>query len=133
MLASRIILVVMVCGSSLVLFTNLYALRKAKRLESAGVRVEGECVGHYRPSGGYVGAVCAYSAGPGQELTVRSSRCSVAPVETDDVVEVVHGPGRPERAMLLFEASARVGYDTALSVVTGAMWMSATAGLVFAL
>ncbi|CAM5705640.1 hypothetical protein SVIOM342S_04627 [Streptomyces violaceorubidus] len=35
------------------------ALRKAKRLESAGTRVEGECISHYWPSGGYVGAVCA--------------------------------------------------------------------------
>ncbi|MER7051944.1 MULTISPECIES: DUF3592 domain-containing protein [unclassified Streptomyces] len=133
MLAVRIFLVVMVCASSLVLSTNLYALRKAKRLESAGIRVEGECVSHYWPSGGYVGAVCAYSGEAGQDLTVRSSRYSVAPVEIGDAVAVVHEPGRPERAMLLFEASGRVGYDTALSAVMGALWAAALVGLLFTL
>ncbi|RSN54788.1 hypothetical protein DMH12_16310 [Streptomyces sp. WAC 04229] len=133
MLAIGIVLVVLVCGSSLVLGTNLYALRKAGRLESAGTRVEGECVSHYWPSGGYVGAVCTYSAGAGQELTVRSSRYSVPPVEVGDVVEVVHEPGRPERAMLLFEATRRVGYDTALTAVMGALWVAAVTGLLFML
>ncbi|MEU0445389.1 DUF3592 domain-containing protein [Streptomyces tendae] len=133
MLAIRMILVVMVCGSALVLCTNLYALRKAKRLESAGTRVEGECVSHYWPSGGYVGAVCTYSAGAGQELTVRSSRYSVPPVEVGDVVEIVHDPGRPERALLLFEATRRVGYDTALTAVMGAMWAAAVTGLLLTL
>ncbi|MFE5395311.1 DUF3592 domain-containing protein [Streptomyces sp. NPDC056568] len=133
MLAIGIFLAVMVCGSSLVLGTNLYALRRARRLESAGTRVEGECVSHYWPSGGYVGAVCTYSGGAGQELTVRSSRYSVPPVEVGDAVEVVHEPGRPERAMLLFEATRRVGYDTALTAVMGAMWVAALTGLLFTL
>ncbi|MFD9292876.1 DUF3592 domain-containing protein [Streptomyces sp. NPDC060030] len=132
-LAIRIFLFVMVCASSLVLITNLYALRKAKRLESSGMRVEGECVGHYWPSGGYVGVVCAYSTRDRSDLSVRSSRYSVAPVEIGDVVEVVYDPQSPERSMLSFEVDKRVGFDTGLSVVVGTLAAAAMAGIVLTL
>ncbi|MFJ3701263.1 MULTISPECIES: DUF3592 domain-containing protein [Streptomyces] len=133
MLAIRIFLFVMVCASSLVLITNLYALRKAKRLESSGMRVEGECVDHYWPSGGYVGVVCAYSAGDRADLSVRSSRYSVAPVEIGDVVDVIYDPQNPERSMLSFEVGKRVGFDTGLSVVVGTLAVAAVAGILLTL
>ncbi|GGZ13390.1 hypothetical protein CP967_13540 [Streptomyces nitrosporeus] len=129
MLAVRIFLVVMVCATSLVLVTNLYALRKARRLESTGARVEGECVNHYWPSGGYVGAICTYSAGGREDLSVRSSRYSVAPVEIGDLVEVTYDRKNPERSMLSFEVGNRVGYDTALTVVMGTLWAGAVVGI----
>ncbi|MEU1433324.1 DUF3592 domain-containing protein [Streptomyces sp. NPDC005786] len=129
----RILLFAMLCGSLLVLITNLYAFRKAKRLETVGKRVEGECVQHYWPSGGYVGVICAYSAGDGEERSVRSSRYTVAPVEIGDPAEVVYDPNDPGRSMLSFEASEKVGFDVALSAVTGAMFVAAVVGLIFTL
>ncbi|MFG3105875.1 hypothetical protein [Streptomyces tendae] len=48
-------------------------------------------------------------------------------------MEIVHDPGRPERALLLFEATRRVGYDTALTAVMGAMWAAAVTGLLLTL
>jgi len=116
-----------------VLITNLYAFRKAQRLESIGTRVEGECVNHYWPSGGYVGVICAYSAGDREERSVRSSKYTVAPVEIGDFVEVIYDPNDPGRSMLSFEASKRVGFDIALSVVTGTMFVGAVTGLLFTL
>ncbi|MFB4422576.1 DUF3592 domain-containing protein [Streptomyces sp. QL37] len=130
MLAVRILLILMTCATSLVLATNLYALRKARRLESTGVRVEGECVNHYWPSGGYVGAICTYPAGGAEDLSVRSSRYSVAPVDIGDVVEVIHDRKNPEHSMLSFEVGSRVGYDTALTVVMGTLWAAAAVGAV---
>jgi len=132
-LAVRIFLFVMVCALSLVLITNLHALRKAKRLESTGMRVEGECVDHYWPSGGYVGVVCAYSTGDRNDLAVRSSRYSVAPVEIGDVVEVTYDPRDPERSMLSFEVDKRVGFDTGLSVAVGTLGAAAVAGILLTL
>ncbi|MFE4693745.1 DUF3592 domain-containing protein [Streptomyces sp. NPDC056749] len=129
MLAVRIFLIVMICATSLVLVTNLYALGKARRLDAKGARVEGECVNHYWPSGGYVGVICAYSAGGGEEFSVRSSRYSVAPVEIGDAVEVVHDPRNPERSMLSFEVKDRTGFDTALSVGVGTLLVASLVGM----
>ncbi|WP_432147183.1 hypothetical protein [Streptomyces sp. bgisy029] len=109
--------------------TNLYALRKARALEQAGVSVDGECVSHYWPQGGYVGVVCSYSVDGSEELTVRSSRYSTAPAEIGDPVEVMYRPGEPKRAMLAFEVKSRVGFDVALSSVMGVLWAGAVTGL----
>ncbi|WP_424922510.1 DUF3592 domain-containing protein [Streptomyces sp. wa53] len=97
------------------------------------MRVEGECVDHYWPSGGYVGVVCAYSAGDRADLSVRSSRYSVAPVEIGDVVDVIYDPQNPERSMLSFEVGKRVGFDTGLSVVVGTLAVAAVAGILLTL
>ncbi|MEI7034155.1 DUF3592 domain-containing protein [Streptomyces pratensis] len=128
LLAVRIILFVLLFSSFLVLVTNLYALRKAKRLESEGVKGSGECVNHYWPQGGYVGVICAYSAG-GDEYTVRSSRYSTAPAEIGDPVEVIYRPSDPGRSMLAFEVQSRVGFDVALSSVMGVLGVGALVGL----
>lgn len=133
MLAVRIFLLVMLGASSLVLITNLYALRKARRLESTGMRTEGECTDHYWPSGGYVGLICGYSAGGRDDLSVRSSRYSVAPADIGDVVEVIYDPRVPERSMLSFEVDNRVGFDTGLSVVVGTLGAAALVGILLTL
>ncbi len=130
MLAVRIFLSVLFCASSLVLLTQLHALRKARALESGGVVVTGECVNHYWPQGGYVGAICVYAAGSDEEMTVRSSRYSTAPVEIGEAVEVLYRPADPKHSMLAFEVRSRVGFDAALSSVMGVLSTGAVVGIV---
>ncbi|MFE6701260.1 DUF3592 domain-containing protein [Streptomyces sp. NPDC057718] len=129
MLAVRIILSVLLFASSLVLLTNLHALRRARALESRGARATGQCVDHFWPSGGYVGAICVYAVEPGEEMRVRSSRYTTAPVEIGEEVEVLYRPGDPKSSMLAFEAKNRTGFDIALSSVMAVLWAGAIVGL----
>ncbi|MEE1803825.1 hypothetical protein PUR57_35025 [Streptomyces sp. JV176] len=127
----RFMLVMFALPPVVVVFVNLYALRKGRGLERSGRRVEGECVNHYWPAGGYVGVICEYSAGDGMRASVKSSKYTVAPVEVGDVVEILYDPQNSRRAMLSFEAANRVGYDTLILSIGVALFLAPATGLLF--
>jgi hypothetical protein len=127
----RFILSMLALTSLLPISANLYALWRARRLESSGRRAEGECVNHYWPSGGYVGAVCEYLTESGEKASIKSDRYSVAPVEIGDAVEVLYDPQKHSRAKLAFEVENRVGFDLAFCSVIAVVFMACVVGLIF--
>ena len=108
----RIFLGIFLFASSVVISTNIYALLRARRLEATGGRVEGVCISHYWPSGGYVGIVVEFSMPTGEKISVKSSRYQTAPVEVGSPVTVFFDEGKPGRSLIGFEAEKRIGYDT---------------------
>ncbi|MFI6699341.1 DUF3592 domain-containing protein [Streptomyces sp. NPDC050509] len=124
----RFMLAMFAVAPLVVVFVNLYALRKGRRLEQSGRRVKGECVNHYWPAGGYIGVICEYSTEGGERASVKSSKYTVAPVEVGHSVEILHDPQNPNHAMLAFEAVNRVGYDTLIFSIGVVLFLAPSVG-----
>ncbi|MFJ9588555.1 DUF3592 domain-containing protein [Streptomyces acidicola] len=126
--AIRFMLVMFAVPPLVVVFINLYALRKGRRLERTGRRVEGECVNHYWPPGGYVGVICEYSTENEERASVKSSRYTIASVQIGDSVEILYDPQNSSHAMLSFEAANRVGYDTLIFSICVVLFLTPAVG-----